>query len=97
MSWPAKTLDWWYKERNLSAPDGRTVRDRLQNESEAERIAEKVKLLLDQKLLLHEIAAQLRCCRDTVTQAIRHWYGSRASRFRTVAPDVRKQQEELRE
>jgi orotate phosphoribosyltransferase-like protein len=43
----------------------------------AEELAEQAKELWDQNLLVQEIAEQLQCSRDMVTEAIGHWFRSR--------------------
>jgi hypothetical protein len=40
-------------------------------------LADRVKTLCDQGLLMAEIAEQLGCSKNTLTKAFRHWYSSR--------------------
>jgi len=90
-SWPAKALALWHRDRGLPPPDGRTVRERLATAPEAERIAEPAKALWDQGRLMRDIAAELGCCRDTVTAAIAHWFASRG----LAVPDGRARRKTL--
>lgn len=77
-SWPAKALAHWHSERGLQPPDGRTTRDRLSEDPAIAELADRAKEHWDQGLLMHEIAAALECCRDTVTAAIKYWHTSRS-------------------
>jgi hypothetical protein len=62
-------------------PDGRSRRAELKDKNEPPAkyiaIADDVKSLCDEGLLLVEIAEELRVCRDLITKAIRWWYESR--------------------
>ena len=42
-----------------------------------QRISNEVKQLYDKKLLISEIAEQMKCDRNTITEANRFWYESR--------------------
>jgi integrase/DNA invertase Pin-like site-specific DNA recombinase len=82
----------WYLEHGLEPPmDGRSHRKRLARPTLPEELADRAKALYDQRLLLHEIAAQLGCNRDTVTAAIRSWFESRGQQV----PDGRSRRKTL--
>jgi hypothetical protein len=86
-----KALEWWHRLRGLEPPDGRSCKARLARSDKPEELAEQAKTLWDQGLLMQEIAAQLNCCSDTATEAIRHWFESRG----LPAPDGRTRRKEL--
>lgn len=90
-SWVAKALVWWHRQRGLTAPDGRSVRKRLVKPKLAEDLADHAKALWDQDYLMQEIARQLKCSKDTVTQAIAYWFHSRG----LEVPDGRSRRKEL--
>jgi hypothetical protein len=48
-----------------------------EKETVPEQLADQAKALWDDDILMQEIANVLECNRDTVTTAIRHWFGSR--------------------
>jgi hypothetical protein len=72
-----KALAIWYRKNGQEPPDGRSCRKRLDVMTRAKELAEPAKALLDQDLLMQDIANRLDCDRDTVTKAIQHWYRSR--------------------
>lgn len=86
----------WAERHGEAVPDdGRTRRAgvrKVRNPSVAEQIAERAKELLDEDLLVAQIAERLGQCRDTVTQAIRHWYESRG----LTMPDLRNRRKSLK-
>jgi len=90
-SWPAKALAHWHTERGLPPPDGRKTRDRLADDPKFAELANRAKELWDQGVLMQEIATELRCCRDTVTAAIKYWYVLR----NIPVPDGRARRKEL--
>ncbi|HEY2785811.1 MAG TPA: recombinase family protein [Fimbriiglobus sp.] len=90
-SWIPKAMADWHRERGLEPPDGRCMKSRLTTPSEAMRIADRVKELWDQGLLMGEIAVEMGCCRDTVTVAIQYWFESRGLQV----PDGRTRRKEL--
>jgi DNA invertase Pin-like site-specific DNA recombinase len=73
-SWIAKGLRWWHHQRNLSVPTFLEKRMKSKKPSRAEAIADEVKRLIDEKIPLHEIAALLKCHKDTVTAAKKIWF-----------------------
>jgi transposase len=82
----------WHLEHGQEPPmDGRSHRKRLARPTLPEELADPAKALYDQGLLLHEIAAQLGCNRDTVTAAIRSWFESRGQQV----PDGRSRRKTL--
>jgi len=87
----AKALAYWYEQRGLTAPDGRSCRTRLSKLTLPEQLADAAKALWDQDLLMQEIATRLGCNRDTVTKAIEYWFGSRGLK----APDGRTRRKNL--
>ena len=90
-SWVAKALGWWYAKRGLPSPDGRKSRARLKSLTLPEKLADTVKALMDQGLLLQEIASHLGCVHNTVTKAVKHWHRSRG----LPVPDGRTRRKEL--
>lgn len=88
-------LACWYEQRGLEIPDGRSRRATLkQKHLEApfyQEIAEQVKELYDQGLLLGEIAGRLGCDRNTITSAVEYWFRSRG----LPAPDGRSRRKSL--
>jgi hypothetical protein len=73
----AKALAYWYEQRGLTAPDGRSCRQRLARPTLPERLADAAKEFWDRGLLMQEIAARLGTNPDTVTKAVEHWFRSR--------------------
>jgi transposase len=76
-----KALDCWHEQHGLAIPDGRSRRATLQQKHLQaplyQEIAEKVKELYDQGMLLGEIASRLGCDRNTITSAVEFWFRSR--------------------
>lgn len=87
----AKAVALWHRQRGLAPPDGRGCRGRLARETLPQRLAEKAKELWDRGLLLREIAAELRCNRDTANRAVRHWFRTRGQ----AGPDGRTRRKTL--
>jgi site-specific DNA recombinase len=62
-------------------PDGRTRRSQLEvKHTEVplyQRIANQVMALMQEGMLLGDIASRLECDRNTITHAVRHWHNSR--------------------
>jgi len=85
-------------ERNGEAPpeDGRVrrgkMRDKLLSPPLFQRIADEAKALLDEDLLMEQIAERLGCCPDTVQAALRHWFESRGQ----TMPDMRNRRKTLK-
>jgi transposase len=75
----------------LPSPDGRKSRARLKSLTLPEKLADTVKALMDQGLLLQEIASHLGCVHNTVTKAVKHWHRSRG----LPVPDGRTRRKEL--
>jgi orotate phosphoribosyltransferase-like protein len=77
-------------------PDGRTRRSQLTvKHSEQplyQQLATRAMELAEEGMLLQDIAAQLECDRNTVTQAIRYWHTSRG----LPVPDGRTRRKSLR-
>jgi DNA invertase Pin-like site-specific DNA recombinase len=90
--WVAKARAWWYSERGLVAPDGRQCRRRLAKPKLAGQLAEAAKELWDKGLYMQDIAEKLGCCRDLVTDAIRHWFSIRG----LPVPDGRTRRKNLK-
>jgi len=71
----------WYELRGLEVPDGRSRRATLdQKHLQAplyQEIADQVKELFDQGLLLEEIASRLGHDRNTISSAVAFWFRSR--------------------
>lgn len=88
-SYLTKVLDHAFAQAGEERPDGRKRRHEVQRESpdtyHYRRIADEVKRLVDEELLLQEIAEELEVDRNTVTAALRYWYESRG----LEAPDGR--------
>jgi transposase len=79
-SYVTKLVKHWFESRGLPFPDGRSRRSTLaQKHQEApsfQAIGDDVKKLLDEGLLIQEIAQRLNCNKDTVTKAKAYWYTS---------------------
>lgn len=91
--WVSKALAWWYREHGQPSPDGRSLKARLATPSRADRLADEAKVLWDAGTPIQEIASRLGCNRDTVTSALRSWFGSRGM----SVPDGRHRRKEVRE
>jgi hypothetical protein len=88
-------LACWFEQRGQEVPDGRSRRATLQQKHlhapPYQEIADQVKELYDQGLLLHEIASRLKCDPHTITSAVAYWFGSRG----LPAPDGRSRRKTL--
>jgi predicted transcriptional regulator len=76
-----KLLKYAAKQRGETLEDGRKRRHSLPGDANAkplyQRIADEVKRLSDEQLLMHEIATRLRCDISTVTKALAFWHALR--------------------
>ncbi len=90
-AWPAKALAYWHAVRGSVTPDGRSARGRLAATPEALAQRDRVKALWDAGLPMQEIAADLGCCRDTVTASIAAWFEARG----LPVPDGRERRKSL--
>lgn len=81
----------WHRQQGLTPPDGRAVRLRLNRKTRIDELAEPAKALLDEGLLMQEIALRLHCGRDQVTKAIQKWYQERG----LPPPDGRTRRKQL--
>jgi DNA invertase Pin-like site-specific DNA recombinase len=76
-----KLLKYAAAARGVVLEDGRrrrvTLAESQMEPAKYRKIADQVKQLCDQGLLLSEIAEQLSCDRNTITQAIAYWHASR--------------------
>jgi DNA invertase Pin-like site-specific DNA recombinase len=85
----------WSERTGEVLPDGRSRRQSLANpQSEPplyQRVADAVKRLLDEGILMQEVAQRLNIDRNTMTAAMRFWYRSRG----LEAPDGRGRRKEL--
>lgn len=70
-----------YEQTGGVKPDGRTRRSQLSDKHSDQppyqRLSERVMQLYQEDVLLQDIALELKCDRNTVTQAIRYWHTSR--------------------
>jgi site-specific DNA recombinase len=74
----AKAVAFWHEARDLSVPDGRRHVGRLDRGPRlAERIADSVMELVDQKMPLTDIAKKFETSRNRITEAIRIWHEKR--------------------
>ncbi len=74
----AKAVAFWHKSRGLPVPDGRRCVGRLdRGPTLAERIADSVMELVDQKMPLTDIAKKFETNRNRITEAIRIWHEKR--------------------
>jgi DNA invertase Pin-like site-specific DNA recombinase len=84
-----KLIRHWFEVRGEAMPDGRARRSQLDRQHTDpqlyQTIADDVKRLCDDGVLLQEIAERLDCDRNTVTKALRYWHTSRG----LCAPDGR--------
>jgi DNA invertase Pin-like site-specific DNA recombinase len=76
-NWVTLALKAHAEESGIPYVDGRKLKKRLEKVTAAMKIADQAKALMDKGLLLQEIAKQLKCGRDAITAAIKHWYSSR--------------------
>jgi DNA invertase Pin-like site-specific DNA recombinase len=73
-----KAVGFWHTSRGLPAPDGRRHMTRLTSPPPlAERIADQVMELVEQKAPMQDIAARLGTSRARVTEAVRLWHEKR--------------------
>jgi transposase len=90
-----RALAAWSERTGEALSDGRSRRSELDVQHlEAplyQRVAERVKQLLDQGLLMQAIAERLQIDRNTVTSAMRYWYQSRG----LLVPDGRGRRKDL--
>jgi len=81
-SYVTKLLKHWHESRGLEMPDGRarrsTLKQKHQKAPRYQEIAGQVKVLLDEGILLEEIAQRVGCDRNTVTKAVECWHTSRS-------------------
>ena len=74
-SYVRKLIAFWFTSRGLPVPDGRSRRANLAQKHLLpplfEALADPVERLLQEGLLIGEIAERLGCCRDTVTKVIK--------------------------
>jgi predicted site-specific integrase-resolvase/predicted transcriptional regulator len=80
-----KLLHHWFDSRGLVMPDGRSRRAKLARKHMEQpyyrQVSDRVKQLMDQGLLLGQIAEVIGCDRNTVTSAARFWYESRGLEY----------------
>jgi transposase len=90
-----RALAAWSARAGKRLPDGRSRRSGLATRHAEpplyQRVAEEVKSLLDEGLLMQAVAERLGIDRNTVTAATRFWYRSRG----LPAPDGRARRKEL--
>ena len=76
-----KLIQHWHQSRGLVPPDGRARRGELVQKHQQpplyQQVADDVMRLYDERLLLGDIATQLRIDRNTVTAAVTYWHESR--------------------
>lgn len=91
----AAALQHWFTSRGLEMPDGRSRRSDLAvkhlEQPLYQRLAEEVKRRCDDGQLLQDIARDLSCDRNTITQAFSFWYES----WELTAPDGRARRKTL--
>ncbi len=91
-----KLLKYAAAARGVVLEDGRrrrfTLAESQMEPAKYRKIADQVKQLCDQGLLLSEIAEQLSCDRNTITQAIAYWHTSRG----LPVPDGRTRRKSLK-
>jgi DNA invertase Pin-like site-specific DNA recombinase len=75
-SYVRKLIKHWFESHGLPVPDGRSRRSTLKEKHQVppmfEALADPVAALLKEDLLIEEIAARLRCCRETITKVIEY-------------------------
>lgn len=95
-SYVRKLIKYWFESRGLPVPDGRSRRSNLEQKHRVqptfEAIADSVQLLMEEGLLIEEIAARSGVGRDTITKVMKF--------LRTVRglsiPDGRTRRKELK-
>ena len=89
-------LKYWHEVRNLEVPNNRKRRFQLDHESvrtpKYKQIADEVKRLYDEDMLLQEIAETLKVDVNTVTKALKYWHESRGLKV----PDGRTRRKSLK-
>jgi hypothetical protein len=83
----------WYESHGQERPDGRGCKKRLNRPGMADQLKDRVMELWNQDLQVHEIAAELDCCLETVRAAVVKWHDERG----LPAPDGRARRREIRE
>jgi len=85
-----------YEQTGEVKPDGRKRRSQLpvkhSDQPPYQRLSERAMQLYQEDVLLQDIALELKCDRNTVTQAIRYWHTSRG----LPVPDGRTRRKSLR-
>jgi len=91
-----KLIKYAAEQRGETLEDGRKRRHRIPGSAETiplyQQIADEVKRLWDEQLLMHEIAARMQCDSNTVTKAVAFWHESRGF----VVPDGRARRKSLK-
>lgn len=85
-------LDLWYERRGLVRPDGRSCRHRLNGRRLADRLQTEIMELWNKEFLVNEIADQMKCCLETVHEAVTKWHEERG----LPVPDGRTRRREIR-
>ena len=91
-----KLIRFWFESRGQVMPDGRSRRSTLTKmhveQPLYQRISDDVKKLMDEGLLLQDIAERLGYDRNTITAAAKYWYHSRKLEY----PDGRERRKTLK-
>jgi hypothetical protein len=88
----SRALDFWYEQRGLIRPDGRTQKKRLKNRRMADQLQTQIMELWDQELSVNEIAQRFACCLEIVHEAVSKWHTERG----LPIPDGRTRRREIR-
>jgi DNA invertase Pin-like site-specific DNA recombinase len=76
-AWPKRALKYWNEIHDVAPIDGRKCRQRCGKSPLSVEKAERAKVLFDAQYLLQDIARELGCSRNTVTNWIAFWHTSR--------------------
>jgi len=88
----SRALDFWYEQRGLTRPDGRTCKRRLKGRRKADQLQSTIMGLWYQDLSVNEISQQLNCGLEVVREAVTKWHQERD----LPVPDGRARRREIR-
>ncbi|MEX2309734.1 MAG: recombinase family protein [Pirellulales bacterium] len=89
----SRALDFWYQQRGLIRPDGRTTKKRLKGRRKADRLQPQIMELYHDDVPIMKIADQLNCSPEEVREAVEKWHQERG----LAVPDGRARLREIRQ